>query len=152
MNPEAHKLPQYSPCDISDALLKVGRPDKSQQVLAGFLCDIHYRKSSSEDKRCFGPAFTVQFQPSNDSADSPSLPRIDTSNLSQGEIWSDLVEPNSVVVVQQPQGQRNAVVGGIHMERLRQRGVRALIVDGRIRDMDELAEIPLSVGCFQLRT
>ena len=152
MHPDTYKLIRYSPCDISDALLKIGRSDKSQQVLAGFLCDIHHRTSASEDKRTYGPAFTVQFQPSSDSVDRPSLPRIPTSNLSHGEIWSDLVEPFSVVVVQQPEGQRNAVVGGIHMERLRQRVVSTLVVDGRIRDMDELAEIPLSVGCFRLRT
>ena len=148
--PDPKKLLEYSPCDVSDALLAIGRPDKRQQKLAGFFCDVVHRKSANEDKRCIGPAFTIQFQPKDDSENS-SLPRSHLANLAMAGPWSDLVEPNSIVVVQQPEGQKNAVVGGIHMERLRQRGVRALVVDGRIRDMDELAEIPLAVGCFRFR-
>ena len=140
----------YNPCDIADALLKLKHPDPGQQNLAGFLCDIIHRKSSWNRKRCLGPAFTVQFQPKDHS--QSSLPRIAESNIPPGKIWSDLVSPDSIVVVQQPEGQSNAVVGGIHMERLNQRKAMGLVVDGRIRDLGELAEVPLAVGCFLLYT
>lgn len=49
-------------------------------------------------------------------------------------------------MVQQPEGQRSAVVGGIHMQNLRRLGVRALVVDGRIRDRREIAGLDMPVG------
>lgn len=92
------------------------------------------------------PASTVQFQPKAPQNGEFSNPMIADSNIQPGKQWSDLTVPNTVVVVQQPEGQRCAAVGGIHataMARLRARG---LVVGGRVRDVEELQKLDLPVG------
>jgi hypothetical protein len=86
-----------------------------------------------------GPAFTVKF-------DSKPLPVFAESQIPSGVQWSDLASPGSIVVIQQPEGQRNAVVGGIHMMRLAAKEVKALVVEGRVRDLRELDDIDLPVS------
>lgn len=152
---DLEKLKNYTACDIADALLKLQHPDPAQQNLAGFLVDLVPRRSahtSTNEPRIYvGPAFTVAFTAKSPPADSPEAKKsrpieAKMSNIPAGTVWSDLAEPGSVVVVQQPAGQRNAVIGGIHMLRLKQLGVRALVVDGRVRDQREMAEMEFQVG------
>jgi regulator of RNase E activity RraA len=72
-------------------------------------------------------------------------PRIEESNIPKGQQWSDLVEKDCVVMVQQPEGQRCAVVGGIHALRIKRRGGVGLVVEGRVRDRAEMEELGMPV-------
>lgn len=92
-----------------------------------------------------GRAFTVQFQPKDTSISFYAEPRQDR-NVESGVQWSDLAEDCSVVAIQQPEGQRSAVAGGMHMTRLCTKGVKGLVVGSNIRDQRELASLPLPVG------
>lgn len=92
-----------------------------------------------------GPAFTVKFLAENPFTIPERLPKYSKS-IEPGVQWSDLVKNGSVVVVQQPEGQRCAVVGGIHMARLCAKGARGLVVDGNVRDLRELNRMDLVVS------
>jgi regulator of RNase E activity RraA len=56
------------------------------------------------------------------------------------------------VVISQPPGQKCAVVGGIMGVRMVKRGVKAVVVDGRVRDLETLrgVGVPVSLGVFCL--
>jgi regulator of RNase E activity RraA len=66
-------------------------------------------------------------------------------NIDTGTPYSDLVEPETVAVLSQPQGQTCAVVGGIMAIRMAKVGVKAVLVDGRVRDQTELANCGVPV-------
>ena len=143
------RLEHYTACDVADAILAIKESSVKKPNYAGFLCDIVPRREPSDCCQTYvGPAFTVQFQPKDD-ADSASAcqPKIASSNIPPGQVWSDMAVPDSMVVIQAPEGQRNAVVGGIHMRRLERLQVNSLVVDGRIRDQRELEKLDLPVGC-----
>ena len=147
---DVDKLRSYTACDIADALLANQKMDPAQRTLAGFLCDITRRPSGripGEDP-LLGPAFTMQFQPREGSDARPSLPQAPSSNIEAKTIWSDEALPGSIVVVQQPEGQRNAAIGGIHMLNLSKKGIEAVVVDGRIRDQGEIQELDIEVCSF----
>ena len=91
------------------------------------------------------PAFTVQFQPKSKKDGDDCLPRLEASNIPTDAQWSDLTLPQTIVVLQQPLGQMNAAVGGIHVLRIAKRGALGLVVEGRIRDLGEMQEIGLTV-------
>ena len=73
------------------------------------------------------------------------MPALEASNIPAGSQWSDLAPAHTIVVLQQPLGQMNAAVGGIHMLRMAKKGVVGLVVEGRIRDLGEMQEIGLPV-------
>jgi len=50
-----------------------------------------------------------------------------------------------VVVMQQPRGQKCAVLGGIMGLRMGKRGVRGVVVGGRVRDLGELGSVGIPV-------
>lgn len=58
----------------------------------------------------------------------------------------DLAQSGTFVVESQPEGQRNAVLGGIMALRMKVLGVEGIIVHGRIRDLEELAATGLTVS------
>lgn len=61
------------------------------------------------------------------------------NNIPKGQNWTDIPEPSSVVLVQQPQGQPKihaALLGDIMTTRLKSRGVLGAMVNGRIRDVE----------------
>ncbi|KAI9744776.1 MAG: hypothetical protein M1818_001701 [Claussenomyces sp. TS43310] len=131
-------LSKYTACDISDALLKLKVPG------AGALPDlIPYCGGEVADSKTAGnvviaPASTVYFIDKNDSgANHPP------GNIPAGEHWVDLTKADSIVVESQPQGQHNAVLGGIMALRMKQRAARGVVVHGRIRDLEELRETGL---------
>lgn len=69
-----------------------------------------------------------------------------TENLvPKGSHWVDLTEPGSIVVIEQPEGQKCAAVGGIMAERMKVRGVAGCVVGGRVRDLPELRSSELPV-------
>lgn len=64
----------------------------------------------------------------------------------------DLSKPETIVVISQPAGQKCAVLGGIMALRMKVLGVRGVVVDGRVRDLEELGGTGLPVSslffCF----
>jgi regulator of RNase E activity RraA len=146
VSPEALKiLRRYGACDISDALLKLKVPG------AGFLPDlIPYRGQISEDTGklqpiLVAPVSTVLFIPKND--DGSAYP---PSNIPAGEHWVDLTQAGTIAVLSQPEGQRNAVLGGIMVLRMKKLSALGVVVHGRIRDIQELKDTELMVRqcCF----
>ena len=96
-------------------------------------------------KKIIAPAFTVQFQPKAPINGPEALPKASSSNISPGSQWSDLVQRDTVVVIQQPEGQTCAVVGGIHALNIDRKGARGILVSGRIRDVGELRKLDCPV-------
>ncbi|KAB8299854.1 hypothetical protein EYC80_000100 [Monilinia laxa] len=121
---------QYTACDIADALLKLKVPG------AGFLSDINPAFTSAAfNEITIAPVSTVAFAPKNGSDD---LPGNTVANIPTDKHWVDLTIPDSIVVITQPKGQSNAVLGGIMALRAQIIGAKGIVVSGRVRDLDEL--------------
>lgn len=123
---ELKRLEKYSACDISDALLKLSIPK------AGFLPDIIPQVGSG--KLLVGEISTANFV---DKGGSSSIPN--------NKHWVDLITPGSVLIQHQAYEHRNAILGGIMAARLNVLGVHGIITSGRVRDIDELEAIGVSV-------
>ena len=95
--------------------------------------------------KVIAPAFTVQFQPKAPCNGDICLPKGPSSNIESGAQWSDLVKDGTVVVIQQPEGQKCAVLGGIHAINIDRRKARGIVVSGRIRDREELRRLSTPV-------
>ncbi|CAB4374245.1 RraA-like protein [Rhizophagus irregularis] len=116
-------LKSFSACDVADALLRLKHP------LGGYLPDIvmFSPEYQSGDTKLVGPVYTVKLVPKSDT----TSPKIDKS-------YVDTVPSGSVVFLSTPQNSVNAVWGGLMNTRAKILGVRGVVVDGRVRDLDEL--------------
>ena len=128
----------YSPCDVSDALLKLGVP------YAGYLRDISpipTRHGSSD--RLVAPISTVLFVDNNHTPGAQYNGMITPSetNLPGDKHFTDFANAGSVVLMQQPSHQIAALMGDIVATRYKVRGIRGCFIDGRARDI---------VGCGEL--
>ncbi|KAB2575435.1 Ribonuclease E inhibitor RraA/Dimethylmenaquinone methyltransferase [Lasiodiplodia theobromae] len=139
-------LAKYTACDVSDALLKLDVPG------AGFIPDIGPLKTGTT--RVVAPASTVHFSPKTTSSfpnpigDKPELKEPADKNASKiapGTPYADLVNPETIVVLSQPEGQACAVVGGINGARMEQLGAKGILVSGRVRDLDTLNGLKIPV-------
>jgi regulator of RNase E activity RraA len=63
------------------------------------------------------------------------------SNLPKDKHWTDVPAPGSIALLQQPSGQKCAVLGDIVATRFKLRGVAGAIIDGRMRDVAGCAEL-----------
>ncbi|PHH75640.1 hypothetical protein CDD82_4362 [Ophiocordyceps australis] len=133
------QLQQYTACDVSDALLKLNVPG------AGFLADLHLyspQRADAQPPACtvVAPVSTVLF-----AAKDEPRPTQPAANIAAGVHWADVTEPGSFVVMQQPDGQTNAICGGIMALRIKARGAKGIVVAGRVRDLSELraTELPI---------
>lgn len=129
---------EYTACDVADALLKLKVPG------AGFLPDLNPAFTSvALSKVTIAPVSTVVFAPKNNSIDLSQYP---AANIPTDKHWVDLTVPDSIVVISQPDGQNNAVLGGIMALRAQVLGARGVVVSGRVRDLEELeaTRIPVS--------
>ena len=99
-------------------------------------------------RKVIAPAFTVQFQPKGPGHGDVCMPRAPASNIEPGVQWSDLTEPDKIVVVQQPEGQKCAVLGGIHAVNIDGQGAHGIIISGRIRDIQELQKLDTPVRWY----
>ncbi|KAK1244585.1 hypothetical protein MKX07_003384 [Trichoderma sp. CBMAI-0711] len=116
------QLEKYSACDISDALLKLKAPG------AGYVADLvayspHQasQAAASSQPVTVAPVSTVLFapkgqQPAGSSEGGGGLP---AQNIPKDVHWADLAEPGTFVVLKQPEGQTNAVCGGIMALRMK---------------------------------
>lgn len=130
-------LKQYTACDISDALLRLGVPG------AGFLPDLEPCSAGGSDTGItIAPASTVLFAPKGVALDG-SWPE---NNMPPDANWSDISEPDTIAVLWQPGGQKNAVCGGIMGLRMKVLGVKGIVAVGRVRDVDELRSTGLPVS------
>lgn len=132
-------LEKYTACDIADALLKLKVPN------AGFLSDMKLvtpPSSASKEGITIAPASTVVMA-SKTGRDAMPLPE---ANIPPGYHWVDLTEPDTIVVMQQPEGQKCAILGGIMALRMKVLNARGVIVSGRVRDVVELGSTGLPVS------
>lgn len=139
-------LSKYNACDISDALLKLKVPG------AGFIADLQPycpNISSTTSKVIIARASTVLFTPK-----SGDISSYGGSNIPSGSHWVDLTESDTFVVLSQPSGQRNAVLGGIMAARMSRLDAKGVVVGGRIRDIAELKStgLPVSLICSNFST
>jgi regulator of RNase E activity RraA len=131
-------LQPFTACDISDALARLKVPG------AGYLADLSLvgQPDHPVAPKTIAPASTVLFAPKEGDTSSP--PHV--CNIPEGAHWADLAEPGTIVLLKQPGGQRNAVCGGILAQRMKVRGVVAIVAAGRVRDVAELRSTGLPVS------
>ncbi|KAL6866673.1 ribonuclease E inhibitor RraA/Dimethylmenaquinone methyltransferase [Trichoderma novae-zelandiae] len=148
------QLEKYSACDISDALLKLKVPG------AGYVADLvtyspqQASQAAASSPVTVAPVFTVLFapkgqQPAGVSESGGSLP---AQNIPRDAHWADLAEPGTFAVLKQPEGQTNAVCGGIMALRMKVRQVAGILVAGRVRDLDELRSTNLPIWGYGTST
>ncbi|KAI0259268.1 ribonuclease E inhibitor RraA/Dimethylmenaquinone methyltransferase [Gloeopeniophorella convolvens] len=120
--PDTIAQSDFSTCELSDALLKLGVP------AAGHIPDLHRvaPHPAHPAPRLCGPAYTVRLVLSSDT-DAPRL---------QGH-FVDLAPRGSVAFVSAPPAAQNAVWGGLMTAGAQQRGVLGALVAGRVRDAAE---------------
>lgn len=95
-----------------------------------------------ENGKIIAPACTVKMVSKHSKPDTtPPAENL----VPKGSHWVDLTEPGSIVVIEQPEGQSCAAVGGIMAQRMKVRGVVGCVVGGRVRDLAELRSSELPV-------
>ncbi|KAI8993567.1 ribonuclease E inhibitor RraA/Dimethylmenaquinone methyltransferase [Pilobolus umbonatus] len=116
-------LKRFSSCEIADALLKMG-----QKPWGGYIADIELwsPKYCEGDTRIIGPAFTVKMVETSD-----------TTSPSPNQHFVDASEEGSVIVISAPPLVKNAVWGGLMSARAKYKGVQGVVIDGRVRDLNE---------------
>ncbi|RMD43243.1 hypothetical protein DV735_g1883, partial [Chaetothyriales sp. CBS 134920] len=63
----------------------------------------------------------------------------------KGSHWADITEPGTILVIEQPEEQTCAAVGGIMAQKMKVNGVQACVVGGRVRDQQELKDSQLAI-------
>lgn len=139
-------LRRYSTCDVSDALLKLGYQH------AGFLPDIFERTTpkSHNPMPIVGRAWTVQF------AEKSSTQKPDFTGHYIDQIpaflpdFGDTAEDGIPVIpiLGAPSGLTNAVFGGIMALQASLRKAPAVVVSGRIRDLEEMNTAESTASIF----
>uniref|UniRef100_D8Q960 RraA-like protein n=2 Tax=Schizophyllum commune (strain H4-8 / FGSC 9210) TaxID=578458 RepID=D8Q960_SCHCM len=118
-SPRTTLLSEFSTCEISDALIKLGVPH------GGLLPDIQL-KVPSQDARICGPAYTVRMVLSSDT----SAPKLSGH-------FVDQAPEGSVIVIDAPPETKNAVWGGLMSAGAQARGALGVVISGRCRDLAE---------------
>jgi regulator of RNase E activity RraA len=142
---QVQALRKYTACDIADALLKLKVPN------AGFLPDLKLfapAPASIKTEITIAPASTVIFD-SKFNSQNHDLP---AANIPAEKHWVDLTQPDTIVVMKQPDGQKCAVLGGIMALRMKVLNAKGIVVSGRVRDIAELGEtgLPVRISTFEL--
>ncbi|GLB37664.1 putative aldolase/RraA [Lyophyllum shimeji] len=112
-------LVEFSTCEISDALIKLGVPS------GGFIPDISMISAQTPGLRICGPAYTVRMVSASDTA----APRL-------SEHFVDTAPAGSVIVVDAPAHAKNAV-GRTHVGGCPGPFALGVIISGRCRDVAE---------------
>ncbi|KAF4981504.1 hypothetical protein FZEAL_2689 [Fusarium zealandicum] len=127
-------LRQFTSCDIGDALVKLKHP------YGGFLDGIRMFSPDST-ARILGPAVTVKMVESSDK----SAPALDKH-------FVDHNQNGGVMYIQQPKGLPSACWGGLMSTRAQYLGAEGVVIDGRMRDINEHKEMkfpnPNSIKVF----
>lgn len=132
------ELSRYTACDIADTLLVL------KVTNAGYLPDLYLRAAGTAREAShvtIAPASTVlMVSKTNTPSDG-----IGESNIPSDQHWVDLTKSETIVVMQQAEGQVCAVLGGIMASRMKVLGARGVVVNGRVRDIGQLKESELLV-------
>ncbi|KAI0829797.1 RraA-like protein [Trametes gibbosa] len=113
-------LADFSTCEISDALIKLGTPH------GGHIPDIQMLSPTDSTIRLCGPAYTVEMVLGSDK----SAPKLSAH-------FVDTAPADSVVVINAPHRVKNAVWGGLMTAGAQSRRARGVIISGRCRDLAE---------------
>jgi regulator of RNase E activity RraA len=100
-------------------------------------------------EKIIAPAQTLKLVSKN--AKPEPLPEGSESAVPKDKHWIDMTEEGTVVVIEQPDGQSCAAIGGIMARRMKVRGVSACVVGGRVRDVAELRATSLPVSHYYTR-
>ena len=95
-------------------------------------------------EKVIAPASTLKYI--DKSSQIESLPADSPNAIPKESHWVDETESGTVLVIEQPEGQANAALGGIMALRMKVRGVLGCVVGGRVRDMEELEKVELPVS------
>lgn len=101
----------------------------------------------AQQPKIIGPAVTVCFESKiAASRDTTSSVPEQRDTVKQPH-WVESTRPDTVVVIEQPEDQRCAVLGGIMAARMKFLGAKAVVVggSGRVRDITELKRLGLPV-------
>lgn len=104
---------------IADALRKLNHPQ------GGFLDGIRMFSPGART-RIYGPAVTVRMVKSSDEA----APKLD-------QHFVDHNQDGGIMYIQQPKGLPSACWGGLMSTRAQFLGARGVVIDGRMRDVNE---------------
>ncbi|KAF3021116.1 hypothetical protein E8E14_013497 [Neopestalotiopsis sp. 37M] len=130
-------LRKFSSCDVADALAKMKVPGCG--LLPGLTLWSPQRQAG--DTRIVGPAFTVRYEYlKND----PSTATKATKKKEQSH-FVDVAPVGSIILVSTPSTMANACWGGLAAQRAQIRGVAGVVVDGQVRDLDEMRELQYPV-------
>ncbi|KZV95107.1 RraA-like protein [Exidia glandulosa HHB12029] len=121
-------LSDYSTCELSDALIKLGSQN------GGFIPDINLVSPDDTTVRIAGPAFTVKMVFTSDT-DAPK----------PSQHFVDAAPSGSVMVISAPAAAKNAVWGGLMTAGAQARGVLGVVISGRCRDIGEHLEAKFPV-------
>ncbi|TFK44338.1 ribonuclease E inhibitor RraA/Dimethylmenaquinone methyltransferase [Crucibulum laeve] len=115
-------LAEFSTCEISDALIKLGSPH------GGHLPDIHMLSPSTtaSNVRLCSRAYTVQMMLASDT----STPKLSSH-------FVDTATADSVIVIDAPPEAKSAVWGGLMTAGAQARYATGVIISGRCRDLGE---------------
>ena len=92
--------------------------------------------SSDQQPRVIGPASTLKLVAKTSGIDP--LPASIPGAVPMGQHWVDLTEDGTVVVIEQPDGQSCAALGGILALRMKTMGAKGWVVGGRVRELEDL--------------
>ncbi|KAF5629803.1 ribonuclease e inhibitor rraa dimethylmenaquinone methyltransferase [Fusarium tjaetaba] len=120
-------LRKFTSCDIGDALVKLNYPR------GGFLKDIQLRSVDSKT-RIFGPAVTVKMVRTK----AKGKPTLDTH-------FVDHNVKGGVMYINQPVDAISACWGGLMSTRAKYLGAEGVVINGRMRDINEHKEFNFPV-------
>ncbi|KAJ5823178.1 hypothetical protein N7447_005518 [Penicillium robsamsonii] len=151
-------IENYSPCDVSDALIKLQKTTEGSTARAGYLADlVPFSPTIGRNEtmpKIAAPATTFKFLAKDASPPSIATENTQKHGFSPGRHWVDHVgefqssDPSgagSIVVIEQPGDQYCAVTGGIMATRMKAFGIKATVVGGRVRDLRELQATGLPI-------
>ncbi|CAO1623552.1 unnamed protein product [Parajaminaea phylloscopi] len=127
-------LEEFGTCEISDALIKLNHPTGGHlpgiDLISPRLAD---GKEVASHKVC-GQVFPVEMvATSNASAPKPETHFVDAA------------PQDSIMLITAPSNSRNAIWGGLMTARAQARGVKAVVLDGRCRDLAEHWDAKMTV-------
>ncbi|KAK4053151.1 hypothetical protein OIV83_001886 [Microbotryomycetes sp. JL201] len=123
------QLKRFTTCEVSDALTKLAQPG------GGYLADLDlFTPTTAVPQTIVGEAYTVKMVDQKQ-AEAPKLK----------EHWVDTAPRDSVIVISSPPYVKSASLGGLLAAGAQVRGVQAVVIDGRCRDLAEIRDMKLPV-------
>lgn len=128
----ASALAKYTPCDVSDALVKFGIAN------GGYIPNLALRSPAEvaqQNRTVAGTAYTVLYAPKSDPR--PAVKQSYIDSIPEGSVLVLGLPPNQQLTAAPFVTVNNALYGGLMSTRAQYRGAEGSVVLGRIRDLDE---------------